>query len=195
MTPKHTFISFDFDYDDDLRNALVGQAKYPNSPFEIVDMSVRAHLSGDWEEKVRNRIRRVDLVIVICGEHTHRAEGVATEVKIAQEEGKEYFLLHGRRGKLCTKPMTVLHDDEMYEWTWDNLRKLIEGQTLAESFTEWFDYAWPWILGAAGLVLLISSQRPRASVPQSPWSRDLLLPKPWTSSYDHPSPRYYRPWI
>ena len=36
MTTKRAFISFDYDNDKDLRNALVGQAKYPNSPFEIV---------------------------------------------------------------------------------------------------------------------------------------------------------------
>ena len=74
MTTKRAFISFDFDHNDDLRNALVGQAKYPNSPFEFVDASVRRHLPGNWEEKVRNRIRRADLVIVMCGQHTHRAE-------------------------------------------------------------------------------------------------------------------------
>ena len=33
-TPR-VFISFDFDHDDDLRNLLVGQAKHPNSPFNI----------------------------------------------------------------------------------------------------------------------------------------------------------------
>ena len=33
-TPR-AFISFDFDHDDDLRNALVGQARYDNSPFTI----------------------------------------------------------------------------------------------------------------------------------------------------------------
>ena len=79
MAMKRAFISFDFDDDNDLRNALVGQAKYPNSPFEIVDASVRRHLRGDWEKQVRSRIKRADLVIVMCGKHTHEAEGVATE--------------------------------------------------------------------------------------------------------------------
>ena len=51
MTMKRAFISFDFDHDNDLRNALVGQAKYPNSPFEIADASVRRHLRGDWKSK------------------------------------------------------------------------------------------------------------------------------------------------
>ena len=155
MTAKPTFISFDFDHDNDLRNALVGQAKYPNSPFEIVDASVRKHLRGDWEKQVRNRIRRADLVIGICGEHTQEAEGVAAEVRMAQEEGKSYFLLKGRKGKTCTKPTTALNSDEIHEWTWENLRKLIEGKTLVESIDEWLDTPTPWILaGAVGLALL-----------------------------------------
>ena len=56
------FISFDFDHDEDLRNALVGQAKMDDSPFNIADWSLKESLSGDWKEKVRERIKRVDQV-------------------------------------------------------------------------------------------------------------------------------------
>ena len=37
MTTKRVFISFDFDHDEELRDALVGQAKNPQSPFSIAD--------------------------------------------------------------------------------------------------------------------------------------------------------------
>ena len=147
MTKKRAFISFDYDNDRIIRDYFVGQAKNPNSPFEIVDASVRRHLSGNWEKKVRNRIRRADLVIVICGEHTHEAEGVAAEVKIAQEENKPYFLLKGRKDKICTKPTTALNSDEIQDWTWDNLRKQIEGRSLLESSIPWI------VVGGIGLTL------------------------------------------
>ena len=101
MDRKRTFISFDFDHDEDLRNLLVGQAKNSNSPFEIADWSVKEPISSNWREKVRSRIRRTDLTIVICGEYTHTAAGVAAEVTIARAEGKPYFLLKGRNGKTC----------------------------------------------------------------------------------------------
>ena len=171
MTMKRTFISFDFDHDNDLRNALVGQAKHPNSPFEIADASVRRHLRGDWEKQVRNRIKRADLVVVMCGEHTHKAEGVAIEVKIAQEEGVGYFFLRGHRDRVCTKPTSARSDDEMHEWTWDNLRKLIEGKTLAESVEKWLNSPAPWLASAGiGLALLIWSRekRNRLAQPQQP---------------------------
>ena len=144
------------------RHALVGQAEYPNSPFEIVDASVRRHLQGDWKKQVRNRIRSADLVIVMCGEHTHEAEGVATEVKIAQEEDKPYFLLRGHSDRVCTKPTTARSDDEIHEWTWDNLRKRIEGQTLTETLV-------PLALGgivAIGIALCIRKARESMAQPQ-----------------------------
>jgi len=122
------FISFDYDHDVDLKNLLVGQAKNDDSPFEITDMSVKEELSGDWKEKVRTRIKKVDQVVVICGEHTDTASGVAAEVKIAQEEEKPYFLLWGRSDKTCVKPKTAKESDKIYKWTWDNLKKLLDGQ-------------------------------------------------------------------
>jgi hypothetical protein len=127
MAKKRIFISFDFDHDEDLRNLLVGQAKNPDSPFELSDWSVKEPMTGDWKAKVRTRIRGVDQVLVICGEHTHTASGVAVELTIAQEEGKPYFLLWGRSGKNCTKPTSAKSSDKIYNWTWDNLKKLIGG--------------------------------------------------------------------
>jgi len=125
---KRAFISFDFDHDEDLRNLLVGQAKNPDTPFVIQDRSVKEPLTGDWKEKVRARIRRTDLTIVICGQYTHTAAGVAAELTITREERLPYFLLWGRADKTCTKPTTALSSDTMYKWTWDNLKALIDGQ-------------------------------------------------------------------
>ncbi len=132
MAVKRAFISFDYDHDDELRHALVGQAKYSNSPFSIADWSVKEHLSGDWKRKVRARIRKTDLVIIICGEYTHTATGVADELAIAREEGKPYFLLKGRRERNCTKPGSALASDNVHDWTWENLKGLIEGKSQAE---------------------------------------------------------------
>ena len=113
MAVKRVFISFDYDHDEELKNALVGQSKYPNSPFNIADWSVKEPIPGDWKQKVRDRIRRVDVVAVICGHHTHTASGVAEEIRIAREEGKPYFLLKGRKGGICTRPQATLEIDEV----------------------------------------------------------------------------------
>lgn len=127
MSPKRAFVSFDFDHDEALRNLLVGQAKNSESPFSISDWSVKEPLTGSWKEKVRERIRRTDLTIVICGEWTHTATGVAEEVKITRDESKPYFLLNGHSDKACTKPTSALLSDKIYKWTWDNMKLLIDG--------------------------------------------------------------------
>ena len=127
MAKKRVFISFDFDHDEDLRNLLVGQSKNPDSPFEMSDRSVKEVMTGNWKEKIRTRIRNVDIVAVICGEYTDTATGVSAELSIAQEEKKLYFLIWGRTNKTCKKPKSAKDSDKIYNWTWDNLKALIGG--------------------------------------------------------------------
>ena len=127
MAKKRVFTSFDFDHDEDLRNLLVGQAKNPDSPFDLTDRSLKEPMTGDWKEKVRKRLLNVDLMIVICGEYTDTATGVSAELAIAQEEKIPYFLLWGRSEKTCKKPKSANAADKIYKWTWENLKSLIGG--------------------------------------------------------------------
>ena len=128
MAKVSVFISFDYDHDSDLKILLAGQAKHDDSPFDIRDLSLKEPLVGNWKEKIRPRIRNVEQMIVVCGENTGSATGVSAEVEIAQEIGVPYFLLWGRNGKTCQKPSSAKITDKIYEWTWDNLKKLIAGQ-------------------------------------------------------------------
>ena len=124
---KRAFISFDIDNDEGARRMLAGQAKFPDSPFTFKDNSVKKHLPGDWEAKVRRRMDNVDVVIVLCGTKTHTATGVASELSIAREKNKPYFLLAAYSNKNCTKPTSAFASDKVYNWTWDNLKLLIHG--------------------------------------------------------------------
>ena len=127
MSMKRAFISFDYDNDSDLKILLVGQSKHPDTDFEIADFSIKEAISYGWKDKARTRIKGCDVVIVICGEYTNTASGVAAEVEIAQEDGTPYFLLWGRSDKTCVKPTAAQSTDKIYKWTWDNLKALIEG--------------------------------------------------------------------
>lgn len=91
---KRCFISFDYDHDKNLKDLLIGQSKNEDSPFEIADWSIKES-SSDWKEKARIRIRNSEIIIVICGKYTNTASGVSIELKIVQEEDREYFLLAG----------------------------------------------------------------------------------------------------
>jgi hypothetical protein len=120
------FISYDYDNDSFLKEALIGQSKLPDSPFDISDWSIKV-ASPDWQAEARRRISASTTVAVICGKNTHAATGVATEVSIAQSLGKPYFLLAGYSDGGNTRPTTALASDKMYTWTWDNLKTLVLG--------------------------------------------------------------------
>ena len=120
------FISFDYDHDSFLKEALVGQSKNPDSPFDIADWSIKV-ASPTWKEEARRRISNSSCVAVICGKNTHTATGVSEEIRIAQELGKPYFLLAGYAAGGNTRPTAARSTDKMYEWTWPNVKALVEG--------------------------------------------------------------------
>jgi len=126
MANVPVFISFDYDHDDDLRELLLGQAKHPDSPFNVTDWSLKEPVA-DWKDRVRSRIRRVEQVIVICGGFTDTATGVSVEIGIAREERRPYFLLSGRASGSNRKPTAAAATDKIYDWTWPNLKALIGG--------------------------------------------------------------------
>ena len=118
------FMSFDRDRDRDLHERLIRQSHGSDSPFEVADWSGRDCLmeGDDRDESLRTRIGRVDAVIVLCGEHTDSSIGVTLELKVAQDQNKPYFLVWGRRGLTCTKPLSAKPDDSMYTWLWSVLK-------------------------------------------------------------------------
>lgn len=122
---KRTFISFDYDNDARVKDLLVGQAKNSDTPFEIADWSIKT-ASPTWKAEARRRVKAAGLVIVLCGQNTHTAVGVAEELRIAKEEGVPYFLLAGYKTG-STKPTTATTSDKLYTWTWDNLKALVGG--------------------------------------------------------------------
>ena len=124
MTKTRCFVSFDYDNDVKLKFWLIAQSRLEDSPFEVSDWSIK-EASSDWKDKARMRIRNSEVVIVICGKNTNTATGVAIELSIAQEEGKDYFLLAGYSDVICKKPTSAKSSDKVHKWTWDNLKNLI----------------------------------------------------------------------
>jgi hypothetical protein len=119
------FVSYDREHDGDLHDRLVELASNATTGFEISARS-RARAPTDLlDEGLRRDIREADEVIIICGEHTDRSERVGTELRIAREEERPYFLLWGRREPMCTKPKTAKPADAMYSWTWEILQSQI----------------------------------------------------------------------
>ena len=123
MAKRRVFVSFDFDNDRALKDFIIGQSRNPDSPFEVVDTSLKeAAPMRTWEEKARVAIKRSDIVVVMVGSNTYKAPGVLKEVKMAREEGKPIVQVIGyREGRYTPVPDA----GRLYDWNWDNLKKLL----------------------------------------------------------------------
>ena len=123
MAKKRVFISFDFDNDKKLKDFVVGQSRLADSPFDIVDTSLKeAAPMKTWEEKARAAIKRSDIILVLVGPQTYRAPGVLKEVGMARQETKHIVQIIGYKdGKYTAVP----NAGRLYSWNWENLKKLI----------------------------------------------------------------------
>ena len=120
---KRVFVSFDFDHDRVLKDFIIGQARLPDSPFDIFDHSLKeAAPERDWVNKARSAIRRAEIVLVIAGTQTYRAKGVLQEVAMAREEAVPIVQIIGYKDRDCP---SVPDAGRVYAWTWDNLKKLL----------------------------------------------------------------------
>lgn len=124
MAKKKVFISFDFDNDKTLKEAMIGQAKLPDFPFEISDFSLKeATPEKDWLDKARAAIARSEVFMVILGPKTKKATGVLKEVKLANELKKPNFQIIGYKDG--SEDWGVPDAGHVYRWNWDNLKKLL----------------------------------------------------------------------
>ena len=120
---QRLFISFDFDNDKILRGFIVGQAKNPDSPFEIEDCSEKqAAPHKNWEAQAFNRINRSDSVLVMVGASTYKARGVLKEVAMARALNKQIFQVIGYKDEEYTAVPGAGH---IYKWDWENLKELL----------------------------------------------------------------------
>jgi predicted GTPase len=122
-TKKKVFVSFDFDNDKVLKDFLIGQSKLEDSPFEVIDGSLKeAAPEKDWEEKANAKIKAADVVIVMVGPKTHKASGVLKEVMMANAARKKIFQIIGYKDGDYTR---VEGAGVLYSWNWENLKKLL----------------------------------------------------------------------
>ncbi|MEQ1882455.1 MAG: TIR domain-containing protein [Burkholderiales bacterium] len=123
MAKKRVFVSFDFDNDKALKDFIIGQARNPDSPFEVIDTSLKeAQPMKTWEDKARVAIKGSDIVLVMVGPNTYKAPGVLKEVKMAREAQVPIVQVIGYKDGNYT---AVADAGRLYAWNWDNLKKLL----------------------------------------------------------------------
>jgi hypothetical protein len=124
MARKKVFVSFDFDNDKALKDFIIGQAKNPDSPFDVNDHSLKeAKPEKDWLSHATAAIKRSDFLIVMLGPKTKSASGVRKEVAVAREVGTARFQIIGYKDG--TSDWAVPDGGRVYSWSWDNLKNLL----------------------------------------------------------------------
>ena len=117
MARTRVYVSFDFDNDQALKTLILGQAKHPNSTFEVTDGSLEEGQSQrDWEAKARAAINRADVFLVMLGSKTRSAPGVRKEVEMANELGKRRFQIIGYQDG--SEDWAVPDGGRTYRWDW-----------------------------------------------------------------------------
>lgn len=127
MAKKRVFISFDI-ADRDVKQNLVTQAADPNCPFTFSDNSLQQALPEKWVAEARRLIGESDFVIVLCGDQTHQAKGVETELQIAKSLDKPYALIKATRQYTPTRPKSASPSEPMYPATWPTVAALLRGE-------------------------------------------------------------------
>ena len=123
MAKTRVFVSFDFDNDRVLKDFILGQAKLPDSPFDVFDHSLKeAAEEREWERKARAAIGRSEIVLVVLGAQTYRAHGVLKEVAMAREAGVKIVQIIGYKSG---NYMPITNAGRLYAWSWENLKKLL----------------------------------------------------------------------
>jgi hypothetical protein len=123
MAKKPVFVSFDFDNDKVLKDFIIGQSKHDDSPFEVIDHSLKeAAPEKDWADKAQRAINRSEIMLVMVGPNTHKAPGVLKEVAMARKANKTIVQIIGYKDGNYT---AVPDAGRLYAWNWDNLKKLL----------------------------------------------------------------------
>jgi hypothetical protein len=118
------FVSFDFDNDKKLYDFIIGQAKLPDAPFQVSDVSLKeAAPERNWEIKARAAITRADKFLVMLGPKTCFAPGVKKEIAIARALGKPRYQVIGYRNG--SSAWAVPNAGRCYAWKWDNIKKIL----------------------------------------------------------------------
>jgi len=127
MAIPRAFISFDFDNNSTEKLLFVGQAKNSKTLFNIEDWSSKESLpQKEWEELIKSKINKCNMLIVIVGKKTHTATGVLKEIAFAKNQNVPVFGVYvGGADNTSTLP-TGLQRNRTIDWVWDVIASAID---------------------------------------------------------------------
>jgi MTH538 TIR-like domain (DUF1863) len=127
MADPRAFVSFDFDHNETEKNLFVGQAKNSRTPFAIQDWSAKSAMAqSKWEEIVKDKINKTNLLIVLVGKTMASASGVVKEIKMAKDQNVPFFGVYvGGADKTSNLP-DGLARNRTISWDWVDIAAAID---------------------------------------------------------------------
>lgn len=127
MANPRAFISFDFDNNSTERLLFVGQSNHSKTPFNIEDWSSKTALpQKQWEELIKVKINKCNLLIVLVGKKTATATGVVKEILFAKSQDVPIFGVYVDGANNQTDLPTGLQRDRTINWNWESIANAID---------------------------------------------------------------------
>ena len=122
MANPRAFISFDFDNNKTEKDFFVGQARNSRTPFNVEDWSSKTHLpQKEWEELIKGKINRCNMLIVLVGKKTYSATGVEKEISFAKEDDVPVFGVYVDGANSSTSLPDSLYRSRTILWDWGKI--------------------------------------------------------------------------
>lgn len=107
------------------RDLLEGQSLNTNSPFEYIDMSVKAPWDREWKTKCHTRSKSCDGVIALLNRNSVSADGQKWEIICAKDE--KIPLIGVYIYTSATSNLKEMDGVKQIHWTWDGIKDFLEG--------------------------------------------------------------------
>jgi hypothetical protein len=121
-------VSFDFDHNQESKILFAGQAdsKSP-TPFTVEDWSSKTALpQAVWEQRIREKIARTNMLIVLVGRSMGGATGVAKEIAMAKALNVPVFGVYVDKASSASVLPAGLARNRVIQWTWPNVGAAIK---------------------------------------------------------------------
>lgn len=127
MANPNTFISFDFDHDENQKVLFAGQAKNSKTPFSIKDWSAKSSMpQSKWEQIVKDKINKCNALIVLSGKTMASATGVAKEIAMAKDQDVPVFGVYVDGANTTSNLPKGLARNRTIAWNWDKIANAID---------------------------------------------------------------------
>lgn len=127
MSNPRTFISFDVDHNSTEKILFAGQAKNSKTPFSINDWSAKSSMpQSQWEDIVKEKINKCNILIVLVGKYMASATGVVKEIKMTKDQDVPVFGVYVDGADTSSNLPSGLQRNRTIKWDWGAIASAID---------------------------------------------------------------------